>query len=165
MSTLTTTPHGGDDPHQHPAPTGLAATAEVYERWDWLVLRAGDRLLLAADTTVSAVEMPASIAAEVQHYLSVRLLAGPVIALPGTPCRWLLLTESADEAAPVSLVRLRARGGLIHRCGTLVPLPPSRLESGAVSWRVPPSLDGPTLPPFTAVVAAARAVSETAGLS
>lgn len=139
--------------------------AEVYERWDWLVLRASERLLLAADSTVSAVEMPASVAAEVQHYLSLRLLAGPVLALPGVPCRWLILTESADHAAPVSLVRLRARGALVHRCGTLVPLPPSRLRSGAVSWQVPPSLDGPTLPPFTAVVAAARAVSETAGLS
>lgn len=165
MSTLTSTPHDGDEPYQHPAPAGLTATAEVYERWGWLVLRAGDRLLLAADTTVSAVEMRAGLAAEVQHYLAVRLLAGPVIALPGVPCRWLLLTASADEAAPVSLVRLRARGALIHQCGTLVPLPPSRLESGTVSWRVPPSLDGPTLPPFTAVVAAARAVSETAGLS
>lgn len=62
MSTLTTTPRGGDDPHQPPSPTGLAATAGVYERWDWLILRAGDRLLLAADSTISTVEMPASIA-------------------------------------------------------------------------------------------------------
>lgn len=165
MSTLKTTPHDGDDPDQHPALAGLAATARVYERWGWLVLRAGDRLLLAADAAVSAVEMPSGLAGEVQQYLSTRLLGGPVIALPGAPCRWLLLTESADEASTESLVRLRARGALIHRCGTLVPLPPSRLESGCVSWRVPPSLDGPKLPPFTAVGAAARAVSETAGLS
>jgi hypothetical protein len=46
-----------------------------------------------------------------------------------------------------------------------VPLPPSRLESGVVSWHVPPSLDGPSLPPFTAVVAATRAMTETAGLA
>jgi hypothetical protein len=54
---------------------------------------------------------------------------------------------------------------LTHYCGTLVPLLLSRLESGVVSWQVPPSLDGPWLPPFTAVVAAARAVTETAGLA
>lgn len=165
MSTLTTTPHGGDRPHQAPVPTGLTATVEVYERWGWRVLRAGDRLLLAADATVSTVQMPAHISAEVQHYLAVRLLAGPVIALPGAPCRWLLLTESAEKAAPVSRVRLRARGGLVPGRGTPVPLPPSRLASGPVSRRVPPSLNGPTLPPFTAIVAAARAVCPTAGLS
>jgi hypothetical protein len=95
------------------------------------------------------------------------MLAGPVIALPGAPRRWLLLllTESADESAPVNIVRLRACGALTHRCGTLVPLPPSRLESGVVTWHMPPSLDGPLLPPFTAVIAAARAVTETAGLA
>lgn len=166
MFTLTTTPpQGGDDPHQDPSTDRLAATVRVYERWGWMVLRAGDRLLLAADSTISAVEVPASIGGEIQHYLSVRLLAGPVIALPGTPCRWLILTESADDAAPVNLIRLRARRALTHRCGALLPLPPSSLESGAVSWQFPPSLDGPTLPPFTAVVAAARAVTETAGLA
>lgn len=50
MSTLTSTPHDGDEPHQYPAPAWLTATVEVYERWGWLVLRAGDRLLLAAET-------------------------------------------------------------------------------------------------------------------
>lgn len=33
-----------------------------------------------------------------------------------------------------------------------------------MSWQVPPSLDGPSLPPFTAVAAATRAITET-GLS
>jgi hypothetical protein len=159
-----TTPHDGGEPHRHSQPSGLAATAEHYERWGWLVLQADDRLLLTTDDTVSAVEMPSGIAAEVQHYLTVRLLAGPVIILPGAPGRWLLLTGSADDSAPVSLIRLRARGALTHRCGTLVPLPPSRLELGPVTWHSPPSLDGPTSP-FTAVVAATRAVTETAGLS
>lgn len=152
---------GGDEPHQEPPTSGLSATAAHYVGWGWLVLRADDRLLLTTDERVSAVELPAAIGAEVQHYLAVRMLAGPVIALPCAPRRWLLLTESA----PVNLVRLRARGALTHRCGTLVPLPPSRVESGVVTWHVPPSLDGPSLPPFTAVVAAARAVTETVGLA
>lgn len=48
--------------------------------------------------------------------------------LGGMPHRWLPLTQSADQSAPVNLVRLRAGGALTHRCGTLVPLPPSRLN-------------------------------------
>lgn len=166
MATPTiTAAQGGDEPHQEPPTPGLTATAAHYAGWGWLVLRADDRLLLTTNERVSAVELPAALGAEIQHYLAVRMLAGPVIALPGAPRRWLLLTESADESAPVNLVRLRARGALTHRCGTLVPLPPSRLESGVVTWHVPPSLDGPSLPPFTAVVAAARAVTETVGLA
>ncbi|MPZ81972.1 MAG: hypothetical protein GEV28_16905 [Actinophytocola sp.] len=154
-----------DEPEQRPQDGGLTVSAEQYERWGWLVLRAGSRLLLAANERVSAVELPAAIGAEVHHYLAVRLLAGPVVALPGVPRHWLMLTESADDAAPVSVVRLRARNALVHRSGTLVPLPPSRLESGAVTWHVPPSIDGPKLPPFSAVVGATRAVTEPAGLS
>lgn len=169
MATPTiTAAQGGSDPHEphhQPPASGLTATAVHYDRWGWLVLPAGDRLLLTTNDQISAVELPAALGAEMQRYLTVRLLGGPVIALPGTPRRWLLLTQSADESAPVNLVRLRARGALTHRCGTLVPLPPSRVESGVVSWQVPPSLDGPSLPPFTAVVAAARAVTETAGLA
>jgi hypothetical protein len=86
-------------------------------------------------------------------------------ALPGTPQRWLLLTGSADRAAPVDLIRLRAQEAQAHRCGTLVPLPPSRLESGVVTWHIPPALDGPTLPLFTAVVAVIQAVTTTAALA
>lgn len=162
---ITAAAHGSDEPHQQPSTSGLAAPAVYYDHWGWLVLPAGDRLLLTTNDRISAVELPAVLGAEMQHYLTVRLLAGPVIALPGTPRRWLLLTQSADESAPINLVRLRARGALTHRDGTLVPLPPSRVESGVVTWRVPPSLDGPSLPPFTAVVAAARAVTETARLT
>jgi hypothetical protein len=163
---MITTTQDGDEPDQQPLPAPeMTITAAHYEQWGWLALIAGDRLLLTTNDQVSAVELPAELGGKIQRYLSARLLAGPVIALPGTPARWLMLAESADEAAPVSLVRLRARGALTHRCGTLVPLPPSRLESGVVTWQVPPSLDGPKLPPFASLVSAARAVTETAGLA
>ncbi len=141
----------------------LTASATRYERWEWEVVRAGYRLLLELNNKISAVELPAVLGVEVQHYLGVRLLAGPVIALPGEPSRWLLLTESADMAAPVNGVRLRAQGGQVHGAGALVPLPPSRLELGDVAWRVSPAPDGPSLPPFNAVVAAVRTVTEAPG--
>lgn len=141
----------------------FSAAVERYSEWGWLVLRSENRLLLTTDHRVSAVEMAAEIGEEVAHYLNVRLLGGPVVTLPATPHRWLLLTGSADEASQVNLIRLRARGALTHRLGTLVPLPPSRIDGGGVRW-----LDGvpaakPFLPPYSAVVAALRAVTETAG--
>jgi len=137
---------------------------ERYSDWGWLVLRSENRLLLTTDHQVSAVEMGAGIGGEVQHYLSVRLLAGPVVVLPGQPGRWLFLTESADEASQVNLIRLRARGALTHRLGTLVPLPPSRIDRGVVGWSGGGPAKRPFLPPFSALVAALRAVTETAGL-
>ena len=104
----------------------FSGALERYSGWGWLVLRSENRLLLTTDHSVSAVEMAAGIGGEVQHYLSVRMLGGPVVVLPGGAGgagRWLILTESADEASQVNLIRLRARGALTHRLGTLVPLP------------------------------------------
>ncbi|MET9231165.1 hypothetical protein [Lentzea sp. NPDC003310] len=144
----------------------FAGALERYAKWGWLVLRSENRVLLTTDHTVSAVEMAAGIGREVHDYLSVRMLGGPVVLLPsvsGMPGRWLVLTESADEASQVNLIRLRARGALTHRLGTLVPLPPSRIDGGGVRWLGDVPGAKPFLPPFSAVVAALRAVTETAG--
>src|SRR2546430_1102231 len=116
-----------DEPAQQISVDGLAASAEQYGQWGWTLVSTGDRLLLAVDHLVSAVELPVAIAGEVQHFLAVRMLAGPVIVLPGKPGRWLLLTESADDAAPINSTLLRARNSSVHTSGTLVPLPPSRM--------------------------------------
>ena len=140
----------------------FSGALERYSGWGWLVLRSENRLLLTTDHCVSAVEMPAGVGGEVQHYLAVRMLAGPVVVLPSG--RWLILTGSADEASQVNLIRLRARGALTHRLGTLVPLPPSRIDGGGVRWLGEVPAGRPALPPFSAVVAALRAVTETAGL-
>ncbi|GGU70353.1 hypothetical protein [Lentzea flava] len=142
----------------------FSSAFERYSSWGWLVLRSENRLLLTTDHQVSAVELAAGIGGEVQHYLSVRMLAGPVVVLPGASRRWLILTASGDSASQVNLIRLRARGALTHRLGTLVPLPPSRIDRGVVGWLGEPPLEKPFLPPFSAVVAALRAVTETAGL-
>lgn len=145
----------------------FSGAIERFSEWGWLVLRSENRLLLTTDHSVSAVEMAAGVGGEVQHYLSVRMLGGPVVVLPGVggvPGRWLILTESADEASQVNLIRLRARGALTHRLGTLVPLPPSRIGGGAVRWLGDVPGGRPAVPPFSAVVAALRAVTETSGL-
>jgi hypothetical protein len=73
MATPTiTAAQGGGEPHQEPLTSGLTAIAAHYAGWGWLVLRADDRLLLTTNERVSAVELPAAIGAEVQHYLAVR---------------------------------------------------------------------------------------------
>lgn len=144
-----------------PRPDTFSSAQERYSDWGWLVLRSENRLLLTTDHQVSAVELGAVVGAEVQHYLAVRMLAGPAVVLPGSPARRLILTTSADEASQVNLIRLRARGALTHRLGTLVPLPPSRIDRGGVGWLGAGPAGPPFLPPFSAVVAALRA---TAGL-
>jgi hypothetical protein len=165
MSTPSTTAAQGDEGTHHPPPTSvLAVTAVRYARWGWLTRQVGDRLLLTTNHLVSAVELPTALGGQVQHYLRVRMLAGPVIVLPGTPRRWVLLTQSADESAPVSIAQLRGRGVSTHHHGALVPLPPSRLGTGLVTWQVSPSADDPSLPPYASVVAAVRAVTETTGV-
>src|SRR5688500_15880349 len=126
----------------------FSSALERYSRWEWLVLRSENRLLLTTDHQVSAVELGAEIGGEVQRYLSVRMLGGPVVVLPGAPGRWLILTTSADEASQVNLIRLRARGALTHRLGTLVPLPPSRIDRGLVGWLGEQPAEKPFLPPF-----------------
>lgn len=138
----------------------LGGAVERYSEWEWLVLRSENRLLLTTDHRVSVVEMAGAVGEEVQTYLALRMLGGPVVVLPGDAPRWLFLTSSADEASQVNLVRLRARGALTHRLGTLVPLPPSRVDGGVVGWLGGAPVDRPFLPPFSAVVAALRAVTE-----
>lgn len=147
------------EPSPPPTPDGPAAAAEQYTRWGWPVTITGTRLLLSTGTHVSAIELAADLAGEVQHFLAVRLLAGPVVALPGAPHRWLLLASSAEEAAQDSIDRLDGRGAITHRSGALVPLPPSRLACGAATWTVPPALAGAWLPPFTAIAAAVRTLT------
>ena len=98
-----------------------------------------------------------------QRFLAMRMLSGPVVALPGTPRRRLLLAASADEAPQATIDRLDRRGGVTHRAGALVPLPPSRLACGQVTWQVPPALADPWLPPLTAVAVAVRSLTDPPG--
>ncbi|MGI9064217.1 MAG: hypothetical protein ACR2FQ_10470 [Pseudonocardiaceae bacterium] len=145
-----------------PTPIAPAIAAAQYTRWGWPVTITGRHLLLTTGNPVSAVELPADLAEQVQHHLAVRMLAGPVVALPGTPCRRLLLAGCADQAAQAGIDRLEHHGAITHRCGALVPLPPSRLARGAVTWTVPPPPVQPWLPPFTAIAAAVRTLTHTA---
>lgn len=141
----------------------LAVAAARCGSWGWPVSLTGSRVLLSTGAQVSAVELVESLAAEVQRFLAVRMLSGPVVMLPGTPRRWLLLAASGDEAPQAMIDRLDRRGGITHRGGALVPLPPSRLACGQVSWHVPPALVDPWLPPLTAIAVAVRSLTDPPG--
>lgn len=137
----------------------LAAAGARCRSWGWPISITGSCVLLTTDSLVSAVELPCGLAADVQRFLAMRLLAGPVVALPGAPRRRILLATSAVEVSEVVIDRLGERGAITHRAGTLVPLPPSRLACGQVSWQVQPALVDPWLPPWTAIAAAVRSIT------
>ncbi len=141
----------------------LAAAAARCRSWGWPISLAGSRLLLSTGAQVSAVELAEGLAGEVQRFLAVQMLSGPVVALPGTPRRWLLLAGAADEAPQAMIDRLTARDGITHRAGALVPLPPSRLACGQVTWQVSPALVDPWLPPLTAIAVAVRSITDPPG--
>lgn len=140
----------------------VSAALQQYSDWGWLTVPVGSRVLLTADWSISALEMPSDLCHRLARYLNARMLGGPVIELPGQPRRSLMLTSSADEAAPVDLARLRARDVCAHRRGALVPLPPTHLENGYVRWLATPTSGRPVLAPFSATVAAVCAITEPA---
>ncbi len=141
----------------------LATAATRCRSWGWPISRTGSRVLLSTGAQVSAVELAEDLAAEVQRFLAMRMLSGPAVALPGTPRRWLLLAGAADEAPQAMIDWLTARDGITHRAGALVPLPPSRLACGQVTWQVPPALVDPWLPPLTAIAVAVRSLTDPPG--
>ncbi|SHG62140.1 hypothetical protein [Streptoalloteichus hindustanus] len=141
------------DLHVSPSPT-LAAV--LYRRWGWPVAVDGAHLLLTTGPAMCAVELPDLVTRWVHRFLTLRLLAGPVVGLPGPRPRSALLAGSAEDAAPATLDLLDRGGAVVHRAGAVFPMPPSRLATGRVFWRVAPAPSTPWLPPFSAVVAALR---------
>jgi len=147
-----------------PAPAGPPTAAVTRCRsWGWSISLTGSRVLLSTGVRVSAVELAEELAVEVQRFLAIRLLAGPVVTLPGMPRRRLLLAASADEVSQAAIDRLDGRGGVTHRADALVPLPPSELACGQVTWQVPPAPAEPWLPPWTALAAAVRSITHPPG--
>ncbi len=106
----------------------LAAAAARCRSWGWPISLTGSGVLLSTGAQVSAVELAEGLAAQVQRFLTIRMLSGPAVALPGAPRWWLLLATSADEAPQAMIDRLGRVGqhGRHRR-------PPVRLSVGAVS--------------------------------
>jgi hypothetical protein len=114
--------------------------------------------VLAVSESVNAIVMRAELGIETQSLLSVQMLAGPVIALPGDTADWVFLTGPASSIGTRTLAALSHLGVRLKKPGTFIPLPPSRLNDGVVRWSSGPTV-GRDLPPWTAVVAATRSAS------
>ena len=138
---------------------------QQYEGYGWKVVTDAFRVLVLADNNVSAVEVDRAIGGEVQNFLIRHGLSGPVIEIPGMPARWLFLAAGAEEVSPVTYVRIRARRGIVHMAGTLIPMPPSYFAFGEVAWTQPIDDRAPCLPLFHNVAGALRVVTESAGIS
>lgn len=138
-----------------------AARAKAYQQlygWPTGVDLTTGHLVLAVSESVNAIVMRAEVGIETQSLLSVQMLAGPVIALPGDFADWVFLTGPASSISTRTLTVLSRLGVRLKKPGTFVPLPPSRLDSGVVRWSSGPTV-GRELPPWSAVVAAIRSAS------
>lgn len=139
----------------------MRARAKAYQQlYDWPtgVDPATGRLVLAVSENVNAIVMRAEIGIATQSLLSVQMLAGPVIALPGETSDWVFLTGPASSISTKTLAVLSRLGVRLKQSGVFVPLPPSRVDGGVVQWSSGPTV-GRDLPPWTAVVAAIRSAS------
>jgi hypothetical protein len=152
-------PHGGTRlDEQTSLLDSTVARAKAYQQlygWPTGVDVATGRLVLAVSDSVNAIVMRAELGIETQLLLSMQMLAGPVVALPGAYPDWVFLTGPASSISTRSLTALSRLGVRLKKPGAFIPLPPSRLDGGVVRWSSGPTV-GRELPPWTAVVAAIR---------
>ncbi|RBM17616.1 hypothetical protein DI005_21240 [Prauserella sp. PE36] len=117
---------------------------------------------LRLGTTVDALIMRAGFAGEVNNFLARHMLRAPIIVVPGDPDDWIFLTQ------PRTTMRMSSWDDLVRiqvgwkRRGDSVLLPALDNVDEGVRWleRPQPQM---TLPPWTAVVGAARSTSSLCG--
>jgi hypothetical protein len=107
----------------------IAAVAARWGRWPYTVL-------LATGYVADVVEFHESIARPVLAVLAEYEQLGPVATVPDG--RVLLFTSVASPADAELVSELVAAGALHHGRGSWVPLPPSRIAAGVVTWSEPP---------------------------
>lgn len=139
--------------------THMVATAQAYQQfygWPTRVDQTSGQVVLTISTGVDAVVSPVEQGREALSLLSVRMLSGPVVALPGDS-DWVFLTGPACALSMTTLADLGRFGVRLKGQGSTVPLPPSQLDDDVVRWASGPK-GTRQLPPWTAVIGAIRAV-------
>lgn len=117
---------------------------------------------LRLGTTIDALFMHAGFAGEVNNFLVRHMLCAPIVVVPGAPGDWIFLTQ------PRTTLRLSVWQYLVHigvswkRRGETILLPPLDTVDNGVRWLQQPR-QCTDLPPWTAVVAAARRASSLRG--
>ncbi|MGQ0840207.1 hypothetical protein [Actinokineospora sp.] len=102
---------------------------------------------------IGALRMRAGLGAEVQWWLRLRMLAGPVLATPAKRTDWTFLTQPITEEQlsrplPPGVEPVRAR----------VLLPTSTTDRTVAFWATSPDQHNPNLPLFSSVIGAVRSV-------
>ncbi|GGS36794.1 MULTISPECIES: hypothetical protein [Actinokineospora] len=115
----------------------------------------GDSLgaYLEVGPEVGALRMRAGLGAEVQWWLRLRMLAGPVLAVPGKRTEWTFLTQPATDDQ-----RRRPLPPGVEPVTARVLLPTPDTDRSVTHWATAPDLAHPSLPLFSSVVGAVRSV-------
>lgn len=117
---------------------------------------------LQLGSIVDALYMRAGFAAEVNRFLVRNMFRAPIIVVPGQPNDWIFLTQ------PRTTMRLRTWEDLLRiqvgwkRRGDKILLPALDSADEGLRWLERPQQQA-NLPPWTAVVAAARRASSVCG--
>jgi hypothetical protein len=111
--------------------------------------------------TADALIMRAGFAAEVNGVLTRCLLRAPIILSVGRHREWIFITQARTALRPVTWADLvRIQVGWLP-VGAIIPLP-GAANAADRRWLQSPAL-GESLPPWSAVVSAARSASSVCG--
>lgn len=130
--------------------------------WVTTVDSATGDLRLQVGTLVDAVIIRAGFAAEVNSILTMSLLRAPIILAPGRPSDWIFLTEGRTplrRSTMDDLVRIQVGW---KPQGAVISLPVLEGGRSDLRWLERPA-PGTPLPPWTAVIGAARHASSLCG--
>lgn len=130
--------------------------------WPTTIDNTTGEVRLQLGSAVDALFMRAGFAAEVNSFLVRHMLHAPIIVVPSEPNDWIFLTQ------PRTTMRLKVWEDLVRiqvgwkRRGETILLPALDNTEEGVRWLERPQ-QHPDLPPWTAVVAAARKTSSVCG--
>ena len=127
---------------------------EIYRYRDllhWPITTFGERFVVHAGDVVCAADLPLGLAGEVQAALRLRMLDGPVIAVPGKQSRWVLLAAPTRPGPPLQPQPVPGVDLHVITNGPIA-LPPTATPRGPLRWVAPPSLPRPWLPPLRAII-------------
>ena len=130
--------------------------------WPTTIDNTTGEVRLQLGSTVDALFMRAGFAAEVNSFLVRHMFRAPIIVVPSEPNDWIFLTQ------PRTTLRLKVWEDLVRiqvgwkRRGETILLPALDNTEEGVRWLERPQ-QHTDLPPWTAVVAAARTASSLCG--
>ncbi len=130
--------------------------------WPTTIDNTTGEVRLQLGSAVDALFMRAGFAAEVNSFLVRHMFRAPIIVVPSEPNDWIFLTQ------PRTTLRLKVWEDLVRiqvgwkRHGETILLPALDNTADGVRWLERPQ-QHTDLPPWTAVVAAARTASSVCG--